>query len=279
MKIQHTVIVGLACVAVSFYLLMPRHLRIHSGSFETMKRFSKIGYALENYSYDHDGQLPVKLSELYPQYIGTNGLLVFYPLDSKKLPTDWNSKPELVDTLSDCVYIGASGIPHEVIAYEREKDGNTNRTKLNIIFPHGGGTHVTKQELDDLLSTNASTLLEYFHKDRVMNYEANLYASLNSYRDDFRTYPRGDNASVTKILRGDNPTKRQYHSSYKQERNSNSEDLDPWGTLYFIKSDGNKVQMKSAGSNRTFDQIGSTNFDDICFSVASGSVIGDDTKF
>ncbi|HVU28505.1 MAG TPA: type II secretion system protein GspG [Verrucomicrobiae bacterium] len=184
-----------------------------------------------------------------------------------------------MDIFSDCIYLGTSGIPHEVTAYEREKDGNTNREKLTIIFPHGGGTHVTKQELDDLLSTNDCALLEYFRKEQVTYYEANLHASLNFYRIDFGSYPRGDNASVTKVLCGDNPKKEQYHSSYKQERNSNGEDLDPWGTPHLIKSDGNKVQIKSAGRNRAFDQIGSTNYDDICFSIANGSVIGDDTKF
>lgn len=279
MKTQHIVVLMLFCVAVFYCLLTPRHSQIHSASFEKMKRFSKIAGALEKYSYDHDDQLPSKLSELFPQYIGTNELSVFYPQNSKNLPPSWNSKPELVDSFSDFVYLGTTGILHEVIAYEREGNGNTNVAKLNIIFPHGGGTTITKKEIDDLLSTNDCELLEYFRKEQVTYYEANLHASLNVYRDDFRTYPQGDNASVTKILRGDNPKKEQYHSSYKQERNSSGEDLDPWGTPYLIKSDGNKVQIKSAGKSRTFDQIGSTNYDDICFSIANGSVIGDDTKF
>ncbi len=279
MKTRHSVIVVLVCVVGLYFLLAPRYSEIHSGSVQTMKRFAKIGDALENYSYDHDGQLPAKLSELYPQYIGTNQLSVFYPSGSKKLPLDWNSKPELVDNFSDCVYLGVSGIPHEVIAYEQPKDENKNGIKLKIIHPGGGESEVTRQELDDLLSTNESSSLEYFRKQEVMYYEADLHTSLNSYRDDFRTYPSGDNFSVTKVLRGDNPAKTKYHSSYKQERNSHGEDLDPWGTPYLIKSDGNKVQIKSAGSNRTFDQIGSTNYDDICFSVFNGSVIGDDTKF
>ncbi len=279
MKTQYVIILTLFCVAVFYFLLTPRHLPIHGASSEKMKRFSIIGNALENYSYDHDGELPAKLSKLYPRYVSANGLSVFYPSDLKNLPSDWNSKSELIDSFSDCVYLGTSGLPHEVIAYEREGNGKANAAKLNIIFPHGGGTTITKQELNDLLSTNDCELLEYFRKEQVTYYEANLHASLNSYRDDFGSYPRGDNASVTKILRGDNPKKEQYHSSYKQERNSNGEDLDPWGIPYLMKSDGNKVQIKSAGRNRAFDQIGSTNYDDICFSIANGSVIGDDTKF
>jgi hypothetical protein len=150
---------------------------------------------------------------------------------------------------------------------------------LRIIPPGGGVYDVTELELHQLLHTNESDVLERLHKERVIYYEANLHASLNSYRIDFGSYPRGDNASVTRVLCGENPTKTQYHSSYVQERNSHGEDLDPWGMPYFIKSDGNKVQIKSAGSNRKFDEIGSTNYDDICFSVTNGSVIGDDSKF
>jgi len=247
-KAKYFILLLFICVGL-YLVLWPHNRESHSAEFETIVRFSKIGNAIEHFAWDHQGQLPAKLSDLTPQYI---------------------------DTISNCVYLGTNGISHEVIAYESNPLPNA---KISIIPPGGGVYQVTESELDQLLHTNESAVLERLHKERVIYYEANLRASLNSYRIDFGTYPRGDNASVIHVLSGDNPTKTQYHSSYAQERNSHGEDLDPWGTPYFIKSDGNNVQIKSAGTNRKFDELGSTNYDDICNSVSNGSVIGDDTKF
>jgi hypothetical protein len=248
MKAKHLIIFILICLGFCL-LFWPHNKRSHSADFETEVRFSKIGNAIKHFADDHQGQLPAQLSDLTPQYI---------------------------DAISNCIYLGTNGISREVIVYESNSSPNI---KLRIIPPGGGVYHVTKLELDQLLHTHESDVLERLHKERVTYYEANLHASLNSYRIDFGSYPRGDNASVTRILCGENPTKTQYHSSYVQEKNSHGEDLDPWGTPYFIKSDGNKVQIKSAGSNRKFDELGSINYDDICFSIANGSVIGDDSKF
>jgi len=248
MKAKHLIILILICLG--FYLLFwPHSKKIHSADFETTVRFSKIGNAIEHFASDHQGQLPAQLSDLTPQYI---------------------------DAISNCIYLGTNGISREVIVYESNSSSNI---KLRIIPPGDGIYHVTELELNQLLHTNESDVLERLHKERVTYYEANLHASLNNYRDEFGNYPSGDNVAVIRVLSGDNPVKKQFHSSYKQERNSLGEDLDPWGTPYFIKSDGNKVQIKSAGSNRKFDELGSTNYDDICFSVINGSVIGDDTKF
>jgi hypothetical protein len=278
MKTKGVIIFILVCV-VFYLMLTPRHRQNHSPYIEKVRRFSKIGNAIEYYSWDHDGQLPLKLSELYPHYIKTNELSVFYPPDSTNQPPGWNLKPELADDFSDCIYLGASGISHEVIAYERENAKNTSGGKLLIIIPGAGESDATKPELNELLSTNDSWLLENYRKERVIYYECNLHGSLNLYRGDFGAYPNGDNASVLKILRGDNPAKKQYHSNFRRERDSNGQDLDPWGTPYLIKSDGNRVRMKSAGNNRVFDHIGSTNYDNICFTITNGAIMGDDSKF
>ncbi|HUZ06613.1 MAG TPA: hypothetical protein VMV89_03920, partial [Candidatus Paceibacterota bacterium] len=75
-------------------------------------------------------------------------------------------------------------ISREVIVYESNSSSNI---QLRIIPPGGGVNHVTKLELDQLLHTNESAVLERLHKERVIYYEANLEASLNSYRIDFGT--------------------------------------------------------------------------------------------
>jgi hypothetical protein len=285
MKAQRIIIAILVCLVFLCLVFWPHHKPKHGGGFERSLRFSKIGNAIEKFTWDHRGQLPAKLSDLVPRYISRDQQSVFYPPEmlipsTKSLPPDWDHKPELTDTLSDCVYLGATGVPCEVIAYERDGKWNHAPTaKRQIIPPSGGVYPVTKLELEELLHTNRSAVLERMRKERVVYYEANLHASLNSYRIDVGTYPRGDNASVTRVLRGENPARKQYHCSYEQERNSHGEDLDPWGTPYLIESDGNRVRMKSAGSNRKFDQVGSLDYDDICFSIAGGSVIGDDNKF
>jgi hypothetical protein len=283
MKVLRVTIIALVCMTL--YLgLRPGHVKDHSPEFATVIRLNKIGNAIEHYSYDHDNQLPAKLSALVPNYIGVDQLSLFYPPDLlnsriKGLPSDWKSKPELVDTFSDCVYLGTVGISRQIIAYEREGEWNRADGQLHIIPPHGGLNAVTKAELDELLHASDSAVLERMRKQRVTYYEANLHASLNWYRIDFGSYPHGDNAAVTRVLRGENPSKKQYHSGYEQERNAHGEDLDPWGTPYLIASDGSTVRIKSAGSNRQFDQLDSTNYDDICFSITGGSLDGTDTKF
>ena len=249
-----------------------------------MIRFSKITHALQRYAWDHDDQLPLKLSELVPQYITLDRLSLFYPREAlassaKTSLAGWESQPELINTLSDFVYLGAQGIPHGIIAYGREKQPNFGRFERYIIRPDGSGSHVTQLDFDELLHSNDGPAHDCWRQKRVIYYEANLHASLNGYRNKFGSYPRGTNASVMRILRGENPAKKQFYSSYKLERNKRDEDLDPWGIPYLIESDGDRVRIKSAGSNRRFDQLGSPDYDNICSSVANGSLIGDESKF
>ena len=284
MKLKHAVVAVLLCL-LFLLLLQPRSPRNRSPSFEATKRFALVGGAILRYSWDHENQLPAKLSELVPQYIDLNQLSVFYPPEliasqAKSLPPGWNSNPALVDTFSDCVYLGVTGLPHEVVAYEREGEWNrSNGGILRIIPPGGGVNSVTKLELDELLHQTGSSVLDRLRKQRAIYYEANLHASLNSYRLEFGTYPLGDNISVTKALGGENAANKRFHSSYPQELSPLGENLDPWGTPYFIESDGTKVRIKSAGSNRKFDKIETEGYDDICFSIMGGSVVGDGSRF
>src|SRR5258706_16277825 len=103
MRIQRVIILALVCFVI-YLVLWPHHKQRHDTEFETAKRFSKIGNATMHFFWDHDNQLPLKLSDLVPKYISPDELAVFYRsgmLDptTKTLPSDWNRNPELIDTL------------------------------------------------------------------------------------------------------------------------------------------------------------------------------------
>jgi|SRR5579859_5106794 len=241
-----------------------------AGEFDTVKRYSQIGNAIVRYSWDHGDQLPQRLSDLIPGYIAKEDLALFYPReDQTRLPSNWKQKTQLIDSESDCVYLGAAGIQREILVYEKRVQRNPkSSSRLHIIPPGGGVISLTIAELDDLLHKHASPVLDRMRRTRVMDYEANFHAALNGYRFDFGLYPKGDNVAVTRVLRGQNPTKKQYHSSYPQERNERGEDLDPWGTPYVIESDGDTVRIKSAGANPV-----------MCLTVTKGAIVANDQPF
>jgi len=247
--------------------------------------FAEIRTALHTYMYDFEGQLPEKLSDLVPKYIPLEKLSVFYPpanvpSEFRKLPAHWDSDPSLIDRYSNCVYLGATGIVKEVIAYEREGTWNRAHTAdpweepVVITAALGVSSHS-----DAFLHQTNSFAFDKMRATRVIYAEANLHAALNCYYMGYGQYPVGDNASVIKVLRGDNPSKKKYLEFYQQERNERGEYLDPWGTPYELRSNGMRVRVKSAGKNRKFDQIGVTGYDDICFSFSNGNPIGNDTPF
>lgn len=148
---------GICCVGACLILWSPRK---KNPDIETGKRFAKITDALLRYASDHDGRLPVKLSDLVPQYLSLEQLSLFYPSRATNgLPTGWNREPALIDRLSDFVYLGTSGIPHGMIAYGRNKEPSFAPFEMHIVIADGGGSHVTPSELDDLLHTNESAVL------------------------------------------------------------------------------------------------------------------------
>jgi hypothetical protein len=214
--------------------------------------------------------LPQKLSDLVPTYINNESLSIFYAREEQpKLPSTWKGNPQLVDSKSDCVYLGAAGLKQEILVYEspgRRISGANNN--LHVIPPGGGVVSLSLPELTDLLGNKYSSVLDRMRANRVMYYEADLHASLNSYRLDFGSYPKGDNIAVTGVLRGQNPTKKQYHSSYPQERTERGADLDPWGTPYWIESDGDTVRIKCATTNHV-----------MCLTVTRGAIVADNKPF
>lgn len=276
MKIKVFVVLVVVSV-VGFWLLRPYNHIVHDANFKTRLRYSKISDAIQHFVWDHD-TVPSRLSELIPQYVSGEQISIFYP--PQQLPVGWSNNPGLVDSNSDCVYVGPSGISHEVVAYQLTKESNRpNEGKILLIPAMGGVVSVSPLQLENLLHSTNSDILERFREERVQYYQCNLHATLNGYRLKFGAYPPGNNADVSRALRGDNPAKEQFPFTFTIQRNTSGEDLDPWGTPYFIQSDGVKVQMKSAGRNRKFDALTSSNYDDLCFTITNGAVIGSDTRF
>jgi hypothetical protein len=212
-------------------------------------RFGEIRSAIHRFSWEHGHRLPEKVSELTPEYIAA-------------------------DQLSNSVYLGATGIAREIIAYEGEGQSNRASNQRSVINVDFSVVLVTLSELDQMLHEINSPRLEGIRRNRVIQYMAHLSGSCDTYRLRFGGYPTGDNASVTRVLRDDD-----LFLNFEQEINARGEELDPWGTPYWIGSDGEVVRVKSAGPNRRFERTDSPDYDDICFTFARGSGRGEDTKF
>ncbi len=251
---------------------------------EDFLHFVRIAGAIEQYCINHQSRLPPKLSDLVPGFIDLDEVSVFcrpeiLKSSSKSLQSDWMQKLELVDRLSDCVYLGTSGIPFEIIAYQRCEIKEQFRAKRLVITAAGTVLRVNSSDLEQLINGADNGLLEQLRQQHVVWYEANLHASLNMYRGEFGSYPIGDNALVIRHLRGDNTAKKPFHFRDERETNDRGEDIDAWGFPYYIEFDGKQVRIKSAGPNRTFDEVSSPGYDDICFSFANGAPAGKVEKF
>jgi hypothetical protein len=276
MKIKVLVVLAIVGVA-GFVLLTPYNHVVHDANFKTRLRYSKISDAIQHFAWDHDN-VPSRLSELIPRYVNGEQISIFYP--PQQLPVGWSNNPELVDSTSDCVYVGSSGISREVVAYQRTKETNRPDENPVLVIPAMGGVvSVSPLQLDNLLHSTDSDILERFREERVQYYQCDLHGSLNVYREKFGAYPLGNNADVSRALRGNNPAKEQFPFNFTIQRTASGEDLDPWGTPYFLRSDGYTVQMKSAGRNRKFDTLTSSNYDDTCFTITNGAISGSDTRF
>ena len=239
----------------------------------TMRRFGEISDAVRFFAWHHNNELPSKLSDVVPSEISLDRLEMFYhPAIRASLPSDWKTNPALIDTHSDFVYLGASGLPREILAHER--DGawpHDFGQKLIILTLGGGGTTATRSELNELLHAEQSAILERLRNLRASYHLHNLHGSLLNYHERFGSFPTGGNASIIQALFGNK-------GSYEEKRNSLGEQLDPWGNPYFMEGGKDEVRIKSAGTNQKLDQVGSTDFDDICFTITP-RVFVDDTKF
>ena len=81
----------------------------------------------------------------------------------------------------------------------------------------------------------------------------NLFAALQTYKENVGAYPTGNSAAVVKALQGQNPKNVIILMGRKNNVNDKGEYVDPWGTPLRIYFSDNSVLLRSAGPNRRFD--------------------------
>jgi type II secretory pathway pseudopilin PulG len=83
---------------------------------------------------------------------------------------------------------------------------------------------------------------------------AGLKTACESYRLTYDSFPSGDNAAITKALRGVNPRNIIFIELKSRNMNPAGEVIDPWGTPYRFKlENGKKPVVQSAGPDRVFE--------------------------
>jgi len=80
-----------------------------------------------------------------------------------------------------------------------------------------------------------------------------LAVAMNQYRGKFSTFPSGTNAEIATALMGGNPGKVIFIEWPEKSRGADGEFLDPWGTPYEFKIEGNKIVIRSAGPDLDFE--------------------------
>jgi Type II secretion system (T2SS), protein G len=99
--------------------------------------------------------------------------------------------------------------------------------------------------------------------------ERQLSLSIESYKQMFGNYPTGENASIVKILAGDNSQKLRMFNLNVNSTNKNGELVDPWKTAYKFVFDGtNSYTILSAGIDQKFGSA-----DDIVFNSVSNNFV------
>jgi hypothetical protein len=80
-----------------------------------------------------------------------------------------------------------------------------------------------------------------------------LTSALNGYRAQYGEYPVGDNATVLKALRAQNPKGLLFLDIDPRSLDEHGSFIDPWRKPYFIETTPtNGISIRSAGPNRCF---------------------------
>lgn len=80
-----------------------------------------------------------------------------------------------------------------------------------------------------------------------------------------REFPKGDTIAVFKALRGDGTKSNLLSGKQDHEFDLNGVSMDPWRTGYRLYFNGDEILIRSAGPNRTFDDLDASKSDDIIF--------------
>lgn len=90
-----------------------------------------------------------------------------------------------------------------------------------------------------------------------------LFTALQQYKERTGGYPHGSNAEIAKALDGKNEKNLIILVGKNLTVNTKGEFVDPWETPLRIYFSGDGVLVRSAGSNRSFDDTTVVEFDDI----------------
>ena len=90
----------------------------------------------------------------------------------------------------------------------------------------------------------------------------NLFAGLQTYKENIGTYPVGSNAEIVKALMGQNPKRMIIQVGRKNELNEKGQFIDPWGTAFRVYFSKDGILVRSAGPNRRFDDSTALDNDD-----------------
>ena len=91
----------------------------------------------------------------------------------------------------------------------------------------------------------------------------NLLMGLQQYKEFVGSYPSGNSADISKALFGQTEKKVLILAVRRSDLNSKGEILDPWGTPYQFYFSQNAILIRSAGSNKAFEDSKTFPSDDL----------------
>jgi len=91
----------------------------------------------------------------------------------------------------------------------------------------------------------------------------NLILGLQQYREFTGSYPTGNNVAIAKALLGQSEKKILILAVRRAEMNDKGEILDPWGTPLQFYFSNNEVLIRSAGSNKAWEDSSTSSADDL----------------
>lgn len=95
------ILVLLGILMVSWMLLPFGHgLRSMGYHVNSWAKMEGIAKSLYHFREEHNGVMPVRLSELVPKYLLSENLLFYSPYTTSVMPTETKSQPELIDFFS-----------------------------------------------------------------------------------------------------------------------------------------------------------------------------------
>jgi hypothetical protein len=91
----------------------------------------------------------------------------------------------------------------------------------------------------------------------------NLILGIQQFKEFTGSYPKGNNAQITKALLGQSDKKVMILAVHRAPINDKGEILDPWGTPLQIYFSNNEVMIRSAGPNKAWEDSSTPTADDL----------------